>query len=126
MSVGVAIWLVTSQGVPDPRREVHEYLTRNGFTAEEIAGFDNGQAVARAATSGSEEVVVIAAVKIRAPRDRVLDYYGRYLSYVDGTVTLAFGRINTPPAEADVKALAFDPDEVGDLRSCRPGDCDSG
>jgi hypothetical protein len=123
VTIGAAAWLATSQAT-DPRREVHEYLTRQSFTAAEIAGFDSGQAVARAATVGSQEIVVVAAVKIRSPRDRVLNYYGQMISYVDGSVTLAFGRFSTPPAPDDVKALAFDASEVGELRSCRPGDCD--
>jgi hypothetical protein len=116
--------LAASQGAPDARREVRDYLTRNSFAAGEIADLEAGKVVARASSAGSEEVVVVAAVKIRAPRDRVLDYYGQMISYVDGSVTLAFGRFSTPPAPGDVKALAFDRSEVGDLRSCRPGNCD--
>ena len=112
------------QSAADPSGEAHQYLTRNGFTPEELARFDQGESVARAMIPGSGEVVAIAAVKIQAPRDRVLDYYGQMISYVDGTTTLAFGRFSTPPAPADVKDLSFDSDEVDDLRSCKPGKCD--
>jgi hypothetical protein len=45
--VVAAALLALPQGASDPRREVHEYLTRNGFTVEEIAQFDAGQSVAR-------------------------------------------------------------------------------
>ena len=112
------------QSVANASREVHQYLTRNEFTAEELARFDAGESVARAMTAGSEEVVAIAAVKIHVPRDRVLDYYGQMISYVDGTTTLAFGRFSAPPTLDDVKDLSFDADEVDNLRSCKPGKCD--
>jgi hypothetical protein len=123
-SVFAVAWLALTQGGTDAIREVHEYLTRNGFTAEEIARFDGGESVATAATPGSGEMIAIAAVKIHGPRVRVLDYYGQMISYVDGTTTLAFGRFSTPPAPGDVKDLSFDREEVDDLRSCKPGKCD--
>jgi hypothetical protein len=123
-SVCAVAWFAMTQVATDAIREVHEYLTGNGFTAEEIARFDEGESVARAASPGSGEMIAIAAVKIHVPRDRVLDYYGQMISYVDGTTTLAYGRFSTPPAPGDVKDLSFDRDEVDELRSCKPGKCD--
>jgi hypothetical protein len=70
------------------------------------------------------ELFVVAAVKIRAPRQRVTDFYGQMIAYVDGSVTLAFGRFGSPPSIADVKDLAFDRSDVDDMKSCRPGRCD--
>jgi hypothetical protein len=124
MSICAAVLIAAPQRGADPRAEVHDYLTRSGFTAEEIARFDAGEAVARSSTTGSAEIAAVAAVMIRAPRERVLDYYGQMISYVDGSVTLAFGRFSTPPAPEDVKDLSLDSGEVADLRSCKPGDCD--
>jgi hypothetical protein len=46
------------------------------------------------------------------------------ISYVDGEVTLAFGRFGSPPAIGDVSGLTFDRGEVDRLKSCRPGKCD--
>jgi hypothetical protein len=122
--VSAATLLATTQGSPEPRREVQEYLTKNAFTAQEVSSLDAGEVVARVASAGSQEVAVVAAVKIRAPRDRVLSYYGQMISYVDGSVTLAFGRFSTPPAPGDVKDLSFDGNEVDNLKSCRPANCD--
>jgi hypothetical protein len=122
-TMSAVAWLALAQGI-DPRRQVHDYLTKNRFAADEIAGLEAGDVIARATAAGQEEIVVVAAVKIRVPRDRVLDYYGQMISYVDGSVTLGFGRFSTPPAPGDVKDLSFDPDEAADLRSCRPGRCD--
>ena len=79
----------------------------------------------RVAPGGDDtEVVTAAAVKIRATRQQVEAYYGQMITYVDGTVTLGFGRFSVPPAAADVKDLALDAADVTRLKSCKPGDCD--
>lgn len=108
---------------PEPRGEVHDYLAKQRFTPADITAMEAGDVIARATLTGSE-VLVVGAVKIRVPRERVLGYYGQMISYVDGSVTQAFGRFSTPPVPADVKDLAFDRQDVTDLRSCRPGRCD--
>ena len=91
--------------------------------ADEVSALETGAVVARAVLK-TDEVVTVAAVKIRAPRDRVLDYYGQMIRDVDGAVTLAFGKFSTPPTANDVKDLAFDRQDIEDLRSCKPGKCD--
>jgi hypothetical protein len=62
------------QAALDPRREVHDYLTKSKFTADELASFDAGDVVARASVIKSAEILVVSAVKILVSRDRVLDY----------------------------------------------------
>ena len=122
-SVCAAVLLATGSAAQDARREVVDYLTSQGVKADEVARFDAGGVVARAVIV-KEEIVTVGAVKIRAPRERVLDYYGQMISYVDGTVTLAFGRFSTPATASDVQGLAFDRADIDDLRSCKPGGCD--
>jgi hypothetical protein len=107
------------------RQDVSDYLARAGLSASDVSRLDTGAVVTNASNGQSaNEVFVVAAVKIRAPRKRVADYYGQMIAYVDGAVTLAFGRFGSPPSMADVKDLAFDRKEVDDMKSCRPGRCD--
>jgi len=110
----------------DALQDVHGYLTRHGFDAAELSKLEAGTVVARAdlTRSSDREVLVVAAVKIRVPRPQVASYYGQMISYVDGQVTLAFGRFGSPPAIGDVAGMAFDPGEVDKLKTCRPGKCD--
>ena len=109
----------------DARDEAKGYLGKVGFTAADLEALEAGQVIARSETAkGTGEIVAIAAVKIRAPRDKVVGYYGEMVKYVDGKVTLGFGRFSNPPVPADVAGLAFDRDEIDHLRSCEPGDCD--
>jgi hypothetical protein len=107
------------------RDEVKGYLGKVGFTSTDLAALEGGQVISRSETAkDTGEIVAIAAVKIRAPRDKVVGYYGEMVKYVDGKVTLGFGRFSNPPAPTDVASLSFGRDEIDALRSCRPGDCD--
>jgi hypothetical protein len=112
-------------GGQDPRAEVAAFLHSMGFSADELARLDAGQVLKRAESANNDsEILAVGAVKIRAPRDRVVNYYGQMIAYVDGSVTLAFGRFSTPPVLSDVQALTLDRDDIDALRTCRAGDCD--
>jgi hypothetical protein len=111
--------------VEDSQQQVRDYLTKVGFGADEIARLEAGEVIAAAKDGqSSSEMSVVAAVKIRTPRAQVASYYGQMIAYVDGEVTLAFGRFGSPPAMENVTGLAFDRDEIDQLKSCRPGRCD--
>ncbi len=95
------------------------------FSAADVASLETGRVIADVRQGVSDaEVVVVAAVKIRVPREQVAAYYGQMIAYVDGKVTLGFGRFGNPPALSDVSSLTLNADEVQSIRSCRPGDCD--
>ena len=62
------------------------------FTPAEVASLEAGKVIAKVAPGGVEqEVVAVAAVKIRTPRKQVVAYYGQMVAYVDGEVTKGFG-----------------------------------
>lgn len=125
--IGLCAWagLQAQARAADARQQVLDYLARLGFTSAEASQLDAGQVVARSYVGQVDtELLTVAAVRIDVPRDDVLSYYGRMISYVDGQVTLAFGRFSTPPALADVKDLTLDPADLQALRECRAGTCD--
>jgi len=106
--------------------DVDAYLKTAGkFTAADLSALEAGSVIASAEQGATDtEMVVVAAVKIRSAKDRTAKYYGDFVSYVDGQVTLGFGRFSRPPALADVSGVTLDPDDVAALRTCQPGDCD--
>lgn len=117
--------LSTASTQPTARADVETYLRRVNFTAADIARLDAGEVIARADSTSTEgELATVAAVKINVGRDQVANYYGQMISYVDGAVTLAFGKFSTPPVAADVARLALDAEEIQALRACRPGNCE--
>jgi hypothetical protein len=52
-SVSAVAWLALAQGT-DPRGEVQDYLTKHRFTADEIAGLEAGDVIARATLAGKK------------------------------------------------------------------------
>jgi len=108
-----------------PPADVDTVLRDAGFTAAELQSFASGQVIARTDSSADGgELVAIGAVKIRSAREQTAAYYGQMISYVDGQVTLAFGKFSDPPTLDDVKGLTLDKDEIEAIRSCKPGSCD--
>ncbi len=95
------------------------------FSADELASFGAGHVISKATTSADDgEIAVIAAVTIRATRDRVAAYFRQFVTYEDGQVTLQFGEFHDPPQPADVAKLTVPDEDIAALRTCKPGDCD--
>src|SRR5262245_17123513 len=106
------------------REEVERTLTSMKFSLDEIGSLQTGTVIAHADTVGGGEIVTQAAVRMMVQHAQVVSYYGQMIAYVDGKVTLGFGRFSTPATPADVAQLSFDIDEVETLKNCRPGKCD--
>jgi hypothetical protein len=123
-AVAIVSTLATaSAAVPS---DVQQYLLQiAGFSSAETAALENGSVIARVMPGGKDtEVVTVAAVKIRATRQQTVSYYGQMIAYVDGQVTKGFGRFSAPPVLADVKDFVLDADDVAQIKSCKPRDCD--
>jgi hypothetical protein len=114
--------LLTAAGAPPA--DVDTYLKSVGFAGADFGTLEGGQVIARVDTGDSGEIVTLGAVKVRAPRAQTTAYYGQMIAYVDGQVTLAFGKFSNPPSMDDVKGLTLDRDEIAAIRSCKPGSCD--
>jgi hypothetical protein len=106
--------------------EVRHYLNDVAkFSPDEIASLDAGRVIAKTSSSGDEgEISVVGAVRIRASKERVADYFHLLVTYVDGEVTQQIGQFHNPPRPEDVASLTLPDDDVRNLRSCKPGDCD--
>jgi len=106
--------------------DIAAFLTKTaGFSEADVAGLETGRVISRAQPgTAATEVFVLAAVKIRATRERVASYFGQMVKYVDGDITLGFGRFSTPPQPSDVATLTLDREEIDALESCKPGSCD--
>src|SRR5262245_7510584 len=125
-SAVVAVVLHVSSLEAAAPADVMQYLLQVAkFSQSDITTLENGAVIARIMPgSSASEVMVVAAVKIRASRAQTVSYYGQMISYVDGKVTTAFGRFSNPPSLSDVTDLSVDASEVAHLKSCKPGDCD--
>ena len=125
LAAGAAATGIGADAVTLPA-DVEQYLLRvAGFTKAELGELESGTVIARVMPGTTDtEVMVVAAVKIRATREQTLNYYGQMVAYVDGRITTGFGRFSNPPNLGDVGTLSLTADDVAQLRSCRLGDCD--
>jgi hypothetical protein len=122
-ALAVALFGVGAPAGPLPA-DVDTYLKSVGFAAADLGTLANGQVIARVDTGDAGEIVAIGAAQVRSSRAQTTAYYGQMISYVDGQVTLAFGRFSNPPTINDVQGLTLDKNEIEAIRSCKPGNCD--
>ena len=110
---------------PSSTELTHYLKDLAGFPAADLASFDAGQVIATSSTSGDEgEIAVVGAVRIRASKERVADYFHLLVTYIDGQVTLQVGEFHRPPRADDTASLTLPDADVKDLRDCKPGTCD--
>lgn len=94
-----------------------------GFSAADVARLDRGEPIARALDTERREVAIAGAVRIRAPRERLLARYRDTSTLKASDVVLQVGAIGTPPRPQDFQALSFEPYDLDTIRECEPGDC---
>src|SRR5262249_50308148 len=104
--------------------QIDTLLESLNFTPADIASVHAGTVIARADSLDGGELATFAAVRIAVPHAQGVSFYGQMVAYVDGKVTLGFGRFSNPAVANDVAQLRFDRDEVDALHACRPGKCD--
>lgn len=104
---------------------IDAFLRSAGFTSTELATLLGNQVIARVESTGDTgEIVTVGAVIVPASREQTAAYFGQFTSYVDGQVTLGFGKFTNPPTLDNVQSLTLDKGDIDAIRSCKPRDCD--
>lgn len=93
------------------------------FSNAEIVAVQRGDPVARVLETERAEVAVAGAVRIRAPRDRIIERYRDVSLLARGDMVMQAGRFAAPPTTEDLRDLVFEAYDVESLRECEPGDC---
>lgn len=104
---------------PDTRSLLRDVA---GFTDADWAHVERGTAVAKVLDSDAREIAVAGAVRIAAPRERLVARLRDVDNLKRSAVVLAVGRFSRPPRPEDLASAPFEPYDL-DLRDCRPGDC---
>ena len=95
------------------------------FTAAQVAEVQRGRAVSVSLPGSIDrEMVAAGAVRIDAPAERLLEVLRDIQKFESGGGFLKTVRISDPPRAADFAELTLPPEDIADLRTCRPGDCD--
>jgi hypothetical protein len=95
------------------------------FTAAQVSEVQRGRAVSVSLPGRIDrEMVAAGAVRIDAPVERLLEVLRDIQKFESGGGFLKTVRIGDPPSAADFAALSLPPEDIADLRTCRPGHCD--
>ena len=122
----LALGLISSAIVPAAVARVPlNVFTDLGLTSQQIAAIDAGRPVAKVLSWGDpSEVYVFGAVHVDGSPDTYLEA-ARDVERLSGTAGyLGIGEIREHATVANLSALAFDPDDVKALKTCREGSCD--
>ena len=100
-------------------------MERMGFSPADARVLERGSAVVRSLdTPVRQEVANIAAVYLDAPPDEFIWRFRDIEEFERGPGIPQIGRFGVPPRIEDLDALTLTPEDVEELRRCRPGDCE--
>jgi hypothetical protein len=85
---------------------------------------EGGEPVARIVPAQDRQVAVFAAVPVAIDGDRFVAWIRRIEELKKSRYVVAIGRFSQPPRIEDLADLALDDDELSEVMSCRPGECD--
>jgi hypothetical protein len=109
----------------DIELNAREVMTRDlKFTTTELADLERGMVVKHSiASSVPGEIAVAGAVRIQAPKSRLLESVRDIVRFKRSPDVMQIGRFSNPPVIEDIAALTVEKDDF-DSRSCRVGACD--
>lgn len=93
------------------------------FSSADVFAVQRGETIARVLETERAEVAVAGAVRIRAPRERILERYRDISALAKSEVVLQVGRFSARPRADDLRELVFEQYDLDSLRECEPGDC---
>lgn len=124
ISAGLIIFVATlcpGQTAPEPH---HFFQTEMGLSDEQIATISRGKPVVKVLPSKNPgEIIVFGAVFVEAAPEAYpklafdMDRLRRSPSY------LGVRRFSDPPVASDLEGFSLEPEDVRNLKSCRPGNC---
>ena len=122
----VTLTFIGPAGYSQGKEYLYAFFKQNiGLIDSEIASIESGQAVAKMLDSPRpSQMFLFGAVSVNAQPDA----YVRFATNIDKLKSLpsyvAIRRFSIPPALSDLSGFDMDADEVDDLKSCEPSDCD--
>lgn len=113
-------------GQPAASLTVEQLLTdRLATSAADLSQFKAGNAVVWSVPPVADnEIAAAGAIRARGDLRRLLAWLRDIESFMRATGSVNVGAIVDPATTADFAKLALDAEDVRDLKSCRPGDCE--
>ena len=125
MLVGIVlsgVLVSARQTIREPRTFFKEQI---GLSDDQIATIDGGGAVVKTLPSKTPaEVFIFGAVHVNAAPEDYLKFAFDMSRLRTLPSYLAVKRFSNPPTPSDLEGFTLEPDDIKNLRSCRPGACE--
>ena len=110
-----------AQPMPEPQTFFREQV---GLSDEQIARIARGKAVAKELpTATPAEILVFGAVFVKASPERYFQLAMDMGRLRRSPSYLGAGRFSDPPVLSDLEGFTLEPEDIRNLRTCRPGKC---
>jgi len=108
-----------------PAEEFKSVLLKDAaFTPEEFAALERGEVVVKPLpATDKREVAFCGVARLRGDPARLLAAFSESLTRSGNRAVLVGGRLGTPPAPEDLRALSLENEEIEDMKRCAVGDC---
>lgn len=114
-------FLSGAQNIQEPRRFFKEQI---GLSDDQIATIDDGGVAVRELPSKMPaEVIVFGATYVNAAPEEYLEFAFDMDRLRNLPSYLGARRFSNPPTLSDLEGFTLEPDDIKNLRSCRPGKC---
>jgi len=125
MGLGALLFCAMGSGLsqihPEPYTFFKQYI---GLKDDQIADIELGKAVAQVLpTSAPSEVAIFGAIHINASSENYLKLIQNLHSFRNSRHYLGVRQISTPPKLSDFEGFVLEDDDIDELKSCRPGNC---
>jgi hypothetical protein len=120
-----AIVLAAAVSLPaEPRLDPFGFLAPEiAISQDEQAVLDTGETVVKVAPGRDGYLALSAIVKVNATTEQMMSWATNVEKLQRGKYVPEVGRFSTPPRIDDLRGLTLDPQDLDELRDCRPGDC---
>ena len=110
------------QTIQEPRTFFKEQI---GLSDDQLATIDGGRVVVKALPSKTAaEVFIFGAVHVNAAPEDYLKFAFDMSRLRILPSYLGVRRFSNPPTLSDLEGFTLEPDDIKNLRYCRPGECD--
>lgn len=114
-------WLLHADIPTRVRALVQERLS---FGAAELTMLDRGRPVAKTLRAGDRrDMAAVGSVRVDVPAHFFLERFVDIVSFKQSPMVRQIGKFSDPPRREDLATLAFEQEDLDELRRCRVGDC---
>ncbi|MGH7470958.1 MAG: hypothetical protein ACRENP_23670 [Longimicrobiales bacterium] len=122
--LGATLLCTPVQAQQDPPN-LRDFLQREvGLTAAELQTAATAQPVTKVVSmAGPRDIGVFGMIAVAAPRSFLVGRVKDFPQYLRGPTRTRMGLFDAPAQAGNVQSVLVTPEDVKELRSCKPGDC---